>query len=384
MQKLAAITGMGILSPAGLGIEPLWKHCLNQQPLMLNGIAHVEESILQEAAASLSLPSTSGKSLVMSAWAISAAFTEARWKTFSSDDVIILGTTTGQISLWENTFSSFAAGNVLNEEDSQILSKQTLSSLSDDLKKVLKFPGRFIIVTSACSASTQALILGQEMLASGRAKRVIAGGVEELGKLTMSGFGCLKLLNQSSCMPFDQDRSGINLSEGAAFYSLETHPSTSPLGFIAGGDTVLDSYHMTSPNPEGAGLKKAVLSALERSDVKPSDISFVHAHGTGSSHNDLAEAFALRDIFPHLPEVISTKGVHGHALGASGALELGICIQTMKEGFIPPVTGLKTIDPVIKINLPQQGLKKNIQWMLKTTLGFGGVNSALVLKAPHA
>jgi 3-oxoacyl-[acyl-carrier-protein] synthase II len=140
---------------------------------------------------------------------------------------------------------------------------------------------------------------------------------------------------------------------------------------------------MTSPNPEGEGLQKAVLSTLSKCQVKSEEISFVHAHGTGSSQNDLAESTALAKIFPHRPFVVSTKGVHGHALGASGSLELGICLQAMIQKIIPPVTGLDTVDENITLNLPTSAQPANIQYLLKTTLGFGGVNSAFILKAAN-
>ncbi len=332
MHQLIAVTGMGIISPAGNGIAPLWKSCLAKTPLMENGIARVNADIIAEASQSLASSSwirstPEGKSMIMSAKAVTDAISAAQWNKFFPDDVMIIGTTTGQIGLWEGAFSRYASGIELNDKDIAALAKQPLSTLSRDLAEVLGFPGRILILTSACSASTQALILGQEMLKSGRAGRVIAGGVEELGNLTLSGFGCLKLLNTSACKPFDQDRIGINLSEGSAFYTLENNPSGKVLGYLAGGDSVLDSYHMTSPNPEGMGLQKAMLSALERAGINANEISFVHSHGTGSTHNDSSESFAIAATFPHSPEVVSTKGIHGHALGASGAIEFGICLQ---------------------------------------------------------
>ena len=239
-------------------------------------------------------------------------------------------------------------------------------------------------MASACSASTQSLILGQQLIKSERAKRVLAGGVEELGKLTISGFGSLKLLNPEPCKPFDQNRAGINLSEGSAFYALEAATDKKSYATILAGDTVLDSYHMTSPNPEGSGLEKSILSSLKQSQLMPADIAFVHAHGTGSFHNDQAEAFAIHKVFPHAPEVISTKGIHGHALGASGSIEMGICLKILQQGLIPAVCGLVEKDANIHLNLPTKTVNKKVPYLLKTTLGFGGVNSSLILKAPHA
>jgi 3-oxoacyl-(acyl-carrier-protein) synthase len=364
-----SITGMGVISPSGMGIESLWNACLNKQSLIQNGLGIIPENIL---------PADNGKSLAMATYAITQAVNEAKWGNFTQDDVIIIGTTTG-----ENELISYSTGVVPTPEGKIALRKQSLSSLSDDLKKTLKFPGRIIILASACSASTQAIVLAHDMLVNGRATRCLAGGVEELGKLTINGFGCLKLLNQDACKPFDQHRMGINLSEGAAFYSFEMNTQKPALAHILGGGTVLDSYQMTSPNPEGEGLQKAILTTLSKSQINADEISFVHAHGTGSSHNDQAESAALSKLFPHRPFVVSTKGVHGHALGASGSLELGICLQVLNKNIIPPVTGLDTVDENIKLNLPKTAQHTAIKYLLKTTLGFGGVNSAFILKAAN-
>lgn len=383
-----SITGMGIITPSGLGIESLWQKCLKQETFIQEGLGRLSHELMQEMEQKVSLspwlknkPTSMGKSFLMSLYAITEALTEANWKNFSSDDVIVIGTTTGQIGVWEDEMLKTTQNLPSSHE---ALSKQPLYALPEDLKLALNFPGRIMVLSSACSASTQSLILGQQLIKSQRAKRVLAGGVEELGQLTINGFGCLKLLNPLPCKPFDQNRAGINLSEGSAFYSLEVNTDKKSYGSILGGDTVLDSYHMTSPNPEGSGLEKSIYSTLKAANLQISDVAFVHAHGTGSSHNDQAEAFALHKIFPHAPEVISTKGTHGHALGASGAIEMGICLKILQQQTIPAVTGLTEQDHNIHLNLPQKNVSKNIPYLLKTTLGFGGVNSSLILKAPHA
>ena len=383
-----SITGMGIITPSGLGIDSLWHKCLKQETFIQDGLGRVDQSLVQEMEQKVSLspwlknkPSNMGKSLLMSLYALTHALDEADWKSFTPDDVIVIGTTTGQIGLWEEDLLKTTQDQT---SSAAALSKQPLYSLPEDLKRSLNFPGRIMVLSSACSASTQSLILGHQLLTSQRAKRVLAGGVEELGQLTINGFGCLKLLNSEPCKPFDQNRAGINLSEGSGFYSLELNSEKKSYASLLGGDTVLDSYHMTSPNPEGSGLEKSILSSLKTAQLKASDIAFIHAHGTGSTHNDQAEAFALHKLFSGSPEVISTKGTHGHALGASGAIEIGICLQVLKEQTIPAVSGLSQRDEAIHLNLPLKNVTKQIPYLLKTTLGFGGVNSSLILKAPHA
>lgn len=363
-KQYISITGMGIVSPAGIGISPLWEACLNKTILTNQGLGKIAE----------------GNCLAYCLHSIREALNEAQWSRLNDDDVIILGTTTGQIGLWENDLLAYTSAGAI----SPALKHHPLHSLSEALKKALSFNGKIIITTSACSASTQAIDIGRKMILSGRAKRCLVGGVEELSQLTTRGFSSLKLLSTEPCKPFDQNRSGINLSEGAAFYTLEKDPQKRPLAYILSGATVLDSYNMTSPEPSGKGLKESVSESFKLSGISFHDIDFIHAHGTGSIHNDLAESTALSEIFPNGPEVLSTKGIHGHFLGASGAIELGICLQVFKHNLIPPVTGLEQKDSKINLNLPIQITSKKVKHILKTTLGFGGVNSVLALRSPDA
>jgi 3-oxoacyl-[acyl-carrier-protein] synthase II len=382
------ITGMGLVTPAGTGITPLWDRCLKKETYIEEGLGAISSSKLTELWNDISQspwikkePEYFSKSLVLSLHSIIQAIDSASWESFTKTDLIIIGTTTGQIGLWEKELTELLNIDSKKSPDQRKLAKQPLQTLAESLKAILNFPGKILITASACSAATQAIVLAEQYLTSGRASRVIAGGVEELSDLTITGFSCLKLLSLNPCMPFEQTRVGINLSEGSGFYTFEKTSNAKALGILYAGETVLDSYHMTSPSTEGTGLQKAMRLTLEKNNLSPKDISMIHAHGTGSIHNDQAEAFALNALFSHSPPVISTKGVHGHALGASGAIELGICLQILKTQIIPPITGLTTIDETIKINLPREVLETPIKYLMKTTLGFGGVNSTFILRS---
>jgi 3-oxoacyl-[acyl-carrier-protein] synthase-1 len=387
-----SITGMGSITPAGSGINPLWENCLNSASFIKAGLGHISENNIQELWNQLltskwmvNKPVYFSRSLLFTLHSITNAIDLAAWTSFSETDVIIIGTTTGQISLWEKELIQLLKVESPLPVDTDKLSKQPMQSLADSIKNVLNFPGKILILSSACSASTQAIITAHNYLATNRAQRAIAGGVEELSELTINGFNCLKLLSLEPCRPFDQSRVGINLSEGAAFYTIEKNPTVTPLAYLYAGDTFLDSYHMTSPSVEGTGMQKALFSALKKNNLSPDDISMVHAHGTGSIQNDQSESQALLNVFTHKPPTISTKGVHGHALGASGAIELGICLKILNEGVIPPVTGLTNQDELIALNLPMATVKQDIRFIAKTTLGFGGVNSAFIIgKVAHA
>ncbi|MBY0415562.1 MAG: beta-ketoacyl-[acyl-carrier-protein] synthase family protein [Bdellovibrionales bacterium] len=387
-----AITGMGLVTPAGSGIAPLWKKCLERESFIQEGLGEITnqalESLWSDIASSKWVkhsPLYLSKSLILSLHSIIYAIEEAKWEFFTNKDIIIIGTTTGQIGRWEKDIMNLLKIDSDVQSDKNKMRAQPLQTLTENLKHVLDFPGNILVLASACSASTQAISSGYDFLASHRADRCIVGGVEELSALTITGFSCLKLLSTSPCKPFDESRVGINLSEGAGFYTLERGPiKKEAQAYIYGGETVLDSYHMTAPSVEGTGLQKSIWGALKKSNLRPEDITMVHAHGTGSIHNDQSEAFALSSVLSHNPPVISTKGVHGHALGASGAVEMGICLQILKTGIIPPVTGLETVDERIKVNVSNTAIKKEVKYLLKTTLGFGGVNTSFILGAHHA
>ena len=265
-------------------------------------------------------------------------------------------------------------------EFENVFQHQPLGSLLEALSQILGFRGRSLLISSACTAATQAIAIGCHWIRQGRVKRCFVGGTEILCDLTVQGFKSLQLLSEIPAAPFDKNRTGINLSEGAGFLCLEAEPGPHPLAVVSGSGLSTDSYHMTAPHPEGRGSLEAMQGALEMAGLQPSDISWVHAHGTGSQHNDLAEGNAIRQLFHgKMPWVSSTKWVHGHALGASGALETILCIEALKNKTILRTAGLKTPDPQIEVPHPSQHLHTNLNHILKNTLGFGGINASLVI-----
>ncbi|OUR99666.1 hypothetical protein A9Q84_01185 [Halobacteriovorax marinus] len=378
-----SITGHGLISPAGIGLDALWEKCLSNNSVIKNGLGVIPKSdfskvtqFVENSKWCKSIPKVKSKALYYSLFSIMSAIDSAKWIELNKTDTIVIGTTTGNLTSWEDSLMSYSLG---DDKDQTIESirEQSLGQLSVEIKKTLAFTGKVLITSSACSASTQAITLAYQQLSSKRSVRAIVGGVEELGKLTIRGFGSLKLLTEDNCKPFDQNRTGINLSEGGAFFTLERN-SDSPY-LLRDGSTVLDSYHMTSPHPEGKGYQKSIHETLELSGLTKESISLIHAHGTGSFHNDQSEGFALNAIFGNQVPVISTKGVHGHALAASGAFELGIILKVLETQLIPPSSALVEQDQEIDLLLPRKPLEGKVTNILKATLGFGGVNSSFIV-----
>ncbi len=365
---------MGVLSPAGSGVDALWNAVKSRETFVSTGLGSIREHEASPVRLALS--------------AIREACAQAGWdsrKTLDNKrDGLILATTVGQISAWESKLLSCLKGDQAMESFASFAECQPIGSLLEQVAGILGFQGRMLLLASACSAGTQAIALGSLWVRSGTVRRCLVGGVEVLSELTVEGFRSLGLLSQRACRPFDRDRDGINLAEASAFLCLEAD-SPRALAQVTGEGFATDAYHLAAPQPEGLGSLTAMRQALSRANLEPEAITWVHAHGTGSIANDLAEGAALSTLFGQdPPPVASTKGVHGHALGASGVLEAIVCVKSIQEGLIPATTGLLHADPALALRLPVGNVPARVRHVLKNTLGFGGNNAAIVLSQCEA
>ncbi len=385
-QNLSAqITGGGAVTHFGFGVEPLWQAVMNGATPFDQGISRIPTSIWQSLHEQGPPNATSFGSAFLLCWsALHQALKGAGWDQLRSDDGLVLATTTGQIVEWERSLSHLLTSPSDNlSELKKFMHVQSLGSLRAELVKQLEFRGPTLLLTSACSASTQALGMALEWLRQGRVRRCLVGAVETICDLTVHGFSGLKLLSPTAARPFDQARTGINLAEGAGFMCLEINSSAtkSSLAQLQGFGLSGDAHHMTAPQSEGEGCVRAMRAALNDANCEPSDIAWIHAHGTGSQSNDLAEGKALLSLFEGAPIVTSTKRSHGHFLGASGLLETLIVTQALQTEIIPACHGLQNPDATLhKLNLAKSPLAAaTARRVLKNTLGFGGVNASLVL-----
>jgi 3-oxoacyl-(acyl-carrier-protein) synthase len=241
-------------------------------------------------------------------------------------------------------------------------------------------------VSTACSSSANAIIHGAQIIRHGIVDRVIAGGTDPLTKYTLNGFQALKILDRNPCRPFDQDRRGLNLGEGAAYLVLESERSAqgkTVLGELKGYANVNDAYHQTASSPEGLGPYLSMQEALEMSGLAPEAIDYINAHGTGTDNNDLAEGLAIEKIFaPHIPPVSSTKPFTGHTLGAAGAVEAVISLLALTQKVIFPNLNFRTKIPELAFE-PVQALipATRVRNVLSNSFGFGGNDSTLIFSA---
>lgn len=240
-------------------------------------------------------------------------------------------------------------------------------------------------VSTACSSATNAMITGANMLRCGMADIVVVGGSECLTLFHLNGFNTLMILDHEPCRPFDKDRAGLNLGEGAAYLVMETAASASkrgvkPMCQLSGYGNACDAFHQTASSPEGEGAWLAMQEALKMAGLQPGEIQYVNAHGTGTPNNDESESHALRRIFGEdLPPVSSTKSFTGHTTSASGSIEAVICMLALEHQFMPPQINWHTpMDDGI-VPVTDSTPKQEIRHILSNAFGFGGNDSSLVI-----
>ncbi|GAO42084.1 putative 3-oxoacyl-[acyl-carrier-protein] synthase [Flavihumibacter petaseus NBRC 106054] len=240
-------------------------------------------------------------------------------------------------------------------------------------------------ISTACSSAANAIMLGARMIRAGRLDLVVAGGTDALSRFTLNGFNTLMILDHELCQPFDQQRRGLNLGEGAGYLvliseALKTKLGRSPEVTVSGYANANDAHHQTASSPEGAGSFIAMKAALEMSGLSVSDIDYINLHGTGTQNNDASESTAIRRIFGDaLPRMSSTKGFTGHTLAACGGIEAVYAISGILGQCLFP--GLRIVDPVIPeagVMVNQYETGQSVQHVLSNSFGFGGNCSTLI------
>ena len=243
--------------------------------------------------------------------------------------------------------------------------------------------GPRLTVTDACTSGADAIGLAMDLITTGQCQCVLCGGADALSLVPHTGFARLMIYSDQPCRPFDRDRKGLNLGEGAAALVLESaqharNRNAKVLGQVLGYGNASDAHHFTAPHPEGRGLATAIRSALQQAGLEAADMAFVNAHGTSTRENDKVEGRLLSTMLPHVP-VWASKGGTGHTLGAAGALEAVLTLAALRCGTVPASLGFSEIDPEIGFAPTQSALSVSLPFALSTSLGFGGGNAALVM-----
>lgn len=296
---------------------------------------------------------------------------------------VISSTTVAGMSKTEQYYKELIDGN------NQQLGVLDTHDCGDSTERIADYLGNVDYVTTistACSSAANAIMLGCRMIKHGLLDRAVVGGVDALSKFTFNGFNTLMILDREWCKPFDENRKGLNLGEGAAFIVIEGENALNlrkgkALAEIIGYANTNDAYHQTASSPEGYGATLAIKQALSMSGLAPNQIDYINMHGTGTPNNDLSESVATKAVFGNnIPKFSSTKSFTGHTLAAAASIETVISVLSLQNNLIFPNLNFST--PIIETGLiPETTLLNTpINTILSNSFGFGGNCSSLIFK----
>ena len=396
MDKNIVITGEGIISAIGNDKATVLQSLLDGRSGIVE-MKHLHSSHHElpvgevqlsndEMKAMLALPieEQTSRTSLMGMLAVRQALAEAQLPETVPKNrrvVLISGTTVGGMDITEQYYDSFAT----SDEHLDCLKKHDCGSSTEEIAAMFGI-SECTTISTACSSAANALILGANLLKTGQADLVIAGGSEALTRFHLNGFNSLMILDHEPCRPFDAKRAGLNLGEGAAFVVMETEASARERGadihaWLTGYGNACDAFHQTASSDNGEGAYRAMTEALEMAHLQPEDIDYVNAHGTGTPNNDLSESAALKRVFAEkMPLISSTKAFTGHTTSASGSIETVICLLAMQHHFVP--ANLRWEHQIPDGITPTTGVKDvTLKHVVCNAFGFGGNDSSLILSA---
>ena len=400
----AAVTGLGCITAAGRCVAenlatletgrraPLPPTLFTPEqmyPVFASGLPDVAETADAAAPAQYEFLRARSRTVRLAAQAAlealaDAGFAAARPESLAGRVVgVCLGTSVGTALDMYDFYQARRAGTTaaLDEVHTYLRSNPALA-----LARMLGLRGPVLTVTNACSSGADAIGIAAQWIRSGQCDMALCGGADALNCITYQGFASLRLLSPEPCRPFDKNRKGLNLGEGAGMMVLESAASLAnpanpasrqPLGHVRGYGTCTDAHHLTAPHPEALGLSKALEQALRQAGAGPEDVALVNAHGTATPTNDAAEALFLRTHFPGTP-CLSTKGCTGHTLGAAGAVEAVFALSHLRQGRVPACPGFAEPDPDIGFVPVTAPTPLRGTLALSQSLAFGGNNSILL------
>jgi 3-oxoacyl-[acyl-carrier-protein] synthase II len=311
---------------------------------------------------------------------------------------VIWGSGIGGLLTFQEEMRSFAAGDGTPRFNPFFIPKMIPDLSAGHISIKHGFRGPNYVTVSACASSTNAMYDAYTYLKLGKADIIVSGGSEAAVCIAgVGGFNALKALSENNSSPatasrpYDKDRDGFVLGEGAGALILEEYEHAKRRGAkiyaeIIGGGMSSDAYHITAPHPEGAGIIKVMEYALEEAGIKPEEVDYINTHGTSTPLGDVGEIKAIQKVFGEHAfklNISSTKSMTGHLLGAAGGIEAIACLLAIKEGIVPPTINHFTDDPELdpRLNLTfNKAQKRDVNIALSNTFGFGGHNCSILLK----
>ena len=393
MNNSVFITGMGIVSSIGMDVETTLNSLVSlktglgkirlletllKEKLIAGEIQYTDEELL-EIAEIKPVPGIS-RATLLGMIAVKQAVQQAG---YAPDDNIRTGLISGTTAESMTSIEKYLPDFLSNDSRNEYIRSQDWGFSTEIIAGELAVNGFMTTINTACSSAANAIMLGARMIRQGQLDRAIVGGTDALSKVMLNGFNSLMIVDPEPCKPFDGKRNGLNIGEGAAFLVLELEEPAGKERVIAemkGYGNANDAHHLTALSPDGEGALLAMKNALDSCGLKPGDISYLNAHGTGTLNNDLSEAIAIKKLFGKTPPPFSsTKPFTGHTLGSSGALEAVISVLALQNNLAFPNLNFSTRMQEVNIQ-PKTSLVKNteIQHVMSNSLGFGGNNTSLI------
>jgi 3-oxoacyl-[acyl-carrier-protein] synthase II len=299
-------------------------------------------------------------------------------------ELTVVGTTSGGMSYGEDYFRSLNRNSSLRHSPTWIANYPAQKPVID-AQEAFGISAPCQVIANACASGTNAIGHAFECVRSGRYQRLLAGGYDALSELVFVGFDSLQASTPEKCRPFDRDRTGMVLGEGAAVLALENlvaarFRGARVLAEIVGYGISTDNFHMTQPDPSGIGPRQAMERALGSANISADVVDYINAHGTATAFNDAAEGKAISALFDRVP-VSSTKSMMGHSLGAAGAVEAIICLLALQHQFLPPNINFHAADEDIDLNIvANEAQSAVLRIVLSNSFGFGGTNASILMR----
>lgn len=410
--KRVVITGMGALTPVGNSVDAYWEGLVNgvsgAAPITLFDASKFRtkfacevkgfnpEEFLERKEAR-KVDRFSQFAIVVSDQAMAdAGLTK---DNIDPDRVgVVFGSGIGGLTTFQNEVSDFAKGDGTPRFSPFFIPKMILDIAAGQISMRHNLRGPNYAVVSACASSTNAIIDALNLLRFGKADIMLTGGSEAvIAEAGVGGFNAMKAMSErnddpkTASRPYDKDRDGFVMGEGAGMLVLEELEHAKARGAkiyceVVGGGATADAHHITAPHPEGLGAKNVMLAALRDAGVNPNDIDYINTHGTSTPLGDIAEVKAILDVFgdhSYDLNISSTKSMTGHCLGAAGVIEAISCIKAVCHDIVPPTINHFTDDPELdpRLNFTfNKAQQKTVNMALSNTFGFGGHNACVIVK----
>ncbi len=383
------VTGLGAVSPFGVGVKNFWTGMSTGacaiRPITLidaEGFRCRIAAEVPDVPGGASLRTRADRlALIAAREALDDAGLDAGAR---ADAALIVGAVGGGMLEAEGWYWSRVRAGVARGPAPSLRSVFPYSH-ADVLGHRLRLGGPRETVVAACSSGAAALALGAELIADGVVSVAVCGGADALTRICYMGFNALKLLDHEPCRPFDRDRRGMSVGEGAAFLVLEEEAHARARGArlyaeLAGHGMTTDAFHVTSPHPDGDGMVRAMRAALASARVAPGAVGYANAHGTGTMQNDRIEARAVATVFGEGRLLMSsTKSMIGHTMAAAGSLEAVATVLALGQETIPPTVNHQTTDPEVPFDcVPNAARDLAVECAISNSFGFGGQNVTLL------